>query len=139
MIAMAGLTLKRQPLAATPPWLATGLVSVLLTWAPPGNAQMLMNLAPQALPNSSVGPSYSNTLSTVKQALTTPTPGTNQSQSSPLAPGPDAPANQAPLPHAPAPALEACELKVAQMNAIQQRKVVRVHSGPCLMVFNAND
>jgi len=100
---------------------------------------MLMNLAPQALPNSSVGPSYSNTLSTVKQALTTPTPGTNQSQSSPLAPGPDAPANQAPLPHAPAPALEACELKVAQMNAIQQRKVVRVHSGPCLMVFNAND
>jgi hypothetical protein len=25
------------------------------------------------------------------------------------------------------------------MNDIQHRKVVRVHSGPCLMVFNAND
>jgi len=30
-------------------------------------------------------------------------------------------------------------LKVSQMNDIQHRKVVRVHSGPCLMVFNAND
>jgi hypothetical protein len=25
------------------------------------------------------------------------------------------------------------------MNDIQHHKVVRVHSGPCLMVFNAND
>jgi hypothetical protein len=34
---------------------------------------------------------------------------------------------------------EVCELKVSQMNDIQHHKVVRVHSGPCLMVFNAND
>ena len=136
---MAGLILKRQPLAASSLWLGTGLVTVLLTWAPPGNAQMLMNLAPQALPNSSVGPSYSNTLSTVKQALNTPTTGTNPSPSRPPSPGSDAPATQAPLAQVAAPAPEACELKVAQMNAIQNHKVVRVRSGPCLMVFNAND
>jgi len=100
---------------------------------------MLMNLAPQALPNSSVGPSYSNTLSTVRQALNTPTTGTNPSPSRPPAPGPDAPATQTPLAQVAAPAPEACELKVAQMNAIQHHKVVRVRSGPCLMVFNAND
>jgi len=116
-----------------------GLVTVLLTWTPPGNAQMLMNLAPQSLPNSSVGPSYSNTLSTVKQALNTPTTGTNPSPSRPPSPGSDAPATQAPLAQVAAPAPEACELKVAQMNAIQNHKVVRVRSGPCLMVFNAND
>jgi hypothetical protein len=136
---MAGLTLKRQSMASSPLWLGTGLVTVLVTWAPPGHAQMLMNLAPQALPNSSVGPSYSHTLSTVRQALNTPTTGTNPSPSRPPAPGPDAPATQAPLAQVAAPAHEACELKVAQMNAIQHHKVVRVSSGPCLMVFNAND
>jgi hypothetical protein len=34
---------------------------------------------------------------------------------------------------------EVCALKVSQMNDIQNHKVVRVHSGPCQMVFNAND
>jgi hypothetical protein len=136
---MEVLSLRRPTLAASLPWLGICLVTVGLTLAPPGNAQMLMNLTPQALPNSSVGPSYSNTLSAVRQALNTPTTGTNPSTSRPPAPGPDAPATQTPLAQVAAPAPEACELKVAQMNAIQHHKVVRVRSGPCLMVFNAND
>jgi hypothetical protein len=46
------------------------LVMVALSLAPPGNAQVLMNLAPQALPNSPVGPTYSGTLDAVKSVST---------------------------------------------------------------------
>jgi len=107
---------------------------------PPSNAQVLMNLAPQALPTSPVGPSYTGTLDAVKQRLSSPTTGTSQSKP-PQAPVPkpeSSPVNPLRTNNA-APTDGLCELKVFQMNEIQHRKVVRVHSGPCLMVFNAND
>ncbi|MCX5951285.1 MAG: hypothetical protein NT158_09075 [Cyanobacteria bacterium] len=102
---------------------------------------MPINLAPQAIPNSTVGPGYGSGL---KQDFTVPKPGPSQSQT-PGASGPDAapqsiPNPQStPTPQAAAPSEADCELKVAQMNDIKRRKVVRVHSGRCLMVFNAND
>lgn len=99
---------------------------------------MLMNLAPQAIPNSAVTPSYGNVLSVLKQGFTVPKTGSFQSQP-PGAFGPDAAPQSTPNSQAAAPTEAGCELKVAQMNDIQRLKVVRVHSGRCLMVFNAND
>ncbi len=96
---------------------------------------MPMNLAPQAIPNSTVGPGYGSGL---KQDFTVPKPGPSQSQP-PGASGPDAAPQSTPNSQAAAPTEAGCELKVAQMNDIQRLKVVRVHSGRCLMVFNAND
>jgi hypothetical protein len=132
---MEFLTFNRPTLAPAATWLGATFVTFVLTLTPPGKAQMLMNLAPQALPTSSVGPSYAQTLSAVKQSLTTPAKGPNPSQP----PGADAAPASTPTPPAAAPAPAACELKVSQMNDIQHHKVVRVSSGPCLMVFNAND
>ena len=119
-------------------WLGFAFVSLSLTFAPPGKAQMLMNLAPQAIPNSTTSPTYTNTLNAAKQGLTIPKTGAIPSQP-PGASLPDAAPQSTPPPQA-AVLLEAgCELKVAQMNDIERHKVVRVHSGRCLMVFNAND
>jgi hypothetical protein len=137
-MAMELLSPNRQILVVSPTWFGSFLVMVALSLAPPGNAQVLMNLAPQALPNSPVGPTYSGTLDAVKQRLNTPATGASQSQP-PQAVTPDATRRQTPKPSVAMPVAEVCELKVSQMNDIQHRKVVRVHSGPCLMVFNAND
>jgi len=129
---------------AARPLAGVALLPLALTLAPPGKAQMPMNLAPQAIPNSTVGPGYGSGLSVFKQDFTVPKPGPSQSQTS-GASGPDAapqsiPNPQStPTPQAAAPTEAGCELKVAQMNDIQRLKVVRVHSGRCLMVFNAND
>jgi len=129
---------NRQILVVAPTWVGSFLVMVALSLAPPGNAQVLMNLAPQAVPSSSVGPTYSGTLDAVKQRLNTPATGANQSQP-PQAVTPDATRRQTAEPSAAMPVAEVCELKVSQMNDIQHHKVVRVRSGSCLMVFNAND
>jgi len=129
---------NRQILVVAPTWVGSFLVVVALSLAPPGNAQVLMNLAPQALPNSPVGPTYSGTLDAVKQRLNTPATGASQSQP-PQAVTPDATRRQTAEPSAAMPVAEVCELKVSQMNDIQHHKVVRVHSGSCRMVFNAND
>jgi hypothetical protein len=129
---------NRQILVVAPTWVRSFLVMVALSLAPPGNAQVLMNLAPQALPNSPVGPTYSGTLDAVKQRLNTPATGASQSQP-PQAVTPDATRRQTAEPSAAMPVAEVCELKVSQMNDIQHHKVVRVHSGSCRMVFNAND
>jgi hypothetical protein len=137
-MAMEPLSPNRQILVAGPTWFGSLLVMITLSLAPPANAQVLMNLAPQALPNSPVGPTHSGTLDAVKQRLNTPAAGASQSQP-PQAVTPDATRRQTPKPSAAGPLAEVCELKVSQMNDIQHRKVVRVHSGPCLMVFNAND
>jgi hypothetical protein len=137
-MAMAHLSTNRQILVVAPTLFGSFLVMVTLFSAPPGNAQVLMNLAPQALPNSPVGPSFSGTLNAVKQRLNTPVTGPTQSQP-PQAVTPDATRRQTPKSSAAMTVAEVCELKVSQMNDIQHRKVVRVHSGPCLMVFNAND
>jgi len=137
-MAMEPLSPNRQILVVAPTWFGSFLVMVAFFLAPPGNAQMLMNLAPQALPNNSVGPTYSGTLDAVKQRLNSPATGASQSQP-PQAVTPDATRRQTPKPSAAMPVAEVCALKVSQMNDIQNHKVVRVHSGPCLMVFNAND
>ena len=137
-MAMESLSPNRQFLVAAPTWFGSFLVMVALPLAPPANAQMLMNLAPQALPSSPVGPTYSGTLDAVKQRLNTPATGASQSKP-PQAVTPDAARRETPKPSAAMPVPEVCALKVAQMNDIQHHKVVRVHSGPCLMVFNAND
>jgi hypothetical protein len=137
-MALAQLSTNRQILVVAPTLFGSILVTVTLFLAPPGNAQVLMNLAPRALPNSPVGPSFSGTLDAVKQRLNTPVSGLTQSQP-PQAVTPDATRRQTPKSSAAMTAAEVCELKVSQMNDIQHRKVVRVHSGPCLMVFNAND
>lgn len=137
-MAMAHLSTNRQILVVAPTLFGSFLVMVTLFSAPPGNAQALMNLAPQALPNSPVGPSFSGTLNAVKQRLNTPVTGSTQSQP-PQAVTPDATRRQTPKSSAAMTVAEVCELKVSQMNDIQHRKVVRVHSGPCLMVFNANE
>ena len=129
---------NRQILVVAPTWVRSFLVMVALSLAPPGNAQVLMNLAPQALPNSPVGPTYSGTLDAVKQRLNSPATGASQSQR-PQAETPDATRRQTAEPSAAMPVAEVCELKVSQMNDIQHHKVVRVHSGSCRMVFNAND
>ena len=99
---------------------------------------MPINLAPQAIPNSTVGPGYGSGLRVFKQDFTVPKTGPFQSQPS-GASGPDAVPQSTPTPQAAAPSQPDCELKVAQMNDIQRHKVVREHAGPCLMVFNAND
>ena len=75
IMAMELLSPNRQFLVAAPTWFGSLLVMLVLPLAPPGNAQMLMNLAPQALPNSPVGPTYSGTLDSVKQRLNTPATG----------------------------------------------------------------
>ena len=137
-MARVPLSPSRQFLVAAPTWLGFFLALVALSLAPPGNAQMLMNLAPQALPNSPVGPSYSGTLDAIKQRLNTPATGAIQSKP-PQPLNPDATRRQTPKPSAAMPMAEVCALKVSQMNDIQNHKVVRVHSGPCQMVFNAND
>jgi len=138
MIAMEILAFNPPTFAAAHAWLGLAFVSLSLTFAPPGKAQMLMNLAPQAIPNSTTSPTYTNTLNAAKQGLTIPKTGASPAQS-PGASGPDA-APQSPAPQqAAAPSETGCTLKVAQMNAIQRHKVVRVHAGRCLMVFNAND
>ena len=137
-MAMEPLSSNRQFLGTAPTWSGSFLVMAALCLAPPANAQMLMNLAPQALPSSPVGPTYSGTLDAVKQRLNTPATGASQSKPS-QAVTPYAARRQTPKPSAAMPMAEDCELKVSQMNDIQHRKVVRVHSGPCLMVFNAND
>jgi hypothetical protein len=136
---MKSLSLNRQTLAAVPTWLSFIFITVALTVAPsPGKAQLLMNLAPQALPNNTVGPTYTGTLNAVKQRLNTPTPG--QIESKPQqALTLDAARRQTPNPSATMPAAEVCGLKVSQMNDIQKHKVVKINVGPCLMVFNAND
>lgn len=136
---MNSLSLNRQTLATVPIWLGFIVATVALTVAPsPGKAQLLMNLAPQALPTNSVGPTYTGTLDAVKQRLNSPTSGPSQSnpqQALTL----DAAGRQTPNPGATTPAGEVCELKVSQMNDIQRHKVVKINAGPCLMVFNAND
>ena len=132
---MESLAINRPTLAPAATWLGATYVTFLLTLAPPAKAQMLMNLAPQALPTGPVGPNYAHTLDAVKQGLTTPAKGPSPS----TPPGADAAPQPTPASHAAAPAIETCELKVSQMNDIQHHKVVRVRSGPCLMVFNAND
>jgi len=138
--AMECLCPNSQSLAAAPTCLGSVVLIVALTLVPPGKSQMLMNLAPQALPNSPVGPAYTGTLDAVKQRLNTPGAAPIQSTR------PQAPASRSKAsPSKPfranntASVGEVCELKVSQMNDIQHRKVVRVHSGSCLMVFNAND
>ena len=138
IMAMESLFSDRQFLVVAPTWFGSFLVMVAIPLAPPANAQMLMNLVPQALPNSPVGPTYSGTLDAVKQRLNTPATGATQSKP-PQAVTPDATRRQTPKTSAAMPMAEVCALKVSQMNDIQHRKVVRVHSGPCLMVFNAND
>jgi hypothetical protein len=80
IMAMEPLFSYRQFLVAAPIWFGSLLVMLVLPLAPPGNAQMLMNLAPQALPNSSVGPTYSGTLDAVKQRLNNPATGAIQSK-----------------------------------------------------------
>ena len=135
---MKPLSPNRQIFVAGPTWFGSLLVMVALYLAPPGNAQVLMNLAPQAPLNSPVGPTYSGTLDAVKQRLNTPATGASQFKP-PQAVTPDATRRQTPKPSAAMPMGEVCALKVSQMNDIQHRKVVRVHSGLCLMVFNAND
>jgi hypothetical protein len=137
-MAMEPLSPNRQILVAGLTWFGYFLVMIALSLASPGNAQVLMNLAPQALPSSPVGPTYSGTLDAVKQRLNTPATGASQSKP-PQAVTPDATRRQTPKTSAAMPMAEVCALKVSQMNDIQHRKVVRVHSGPCLMVFNAND
>jgi hypothetical protein len=139
-MARESLSPNRQFLVAAPTWFGSFLALVALSLAPPGNSQMLMNLAPQALPNSPVGPTFSGSLDAVKQRLNTPVTGPTRSQP-PQAVTPDATRRQTPKSSAAMTktVAEVCELKVSQMNDIQHRKVVRVHSGPCLMVFNAND
>jgi hypothetical protein len=137
-MARESLSPIRYFLLAAPPWFGSFLALVALSLAPSGNAQMLMNLAPQALPNSPVGPSYSGTLDAIKQRLNTPATGATQSKP-PQPLKPDATRLQTPKPSAALTVAEVCELKVSQMNDIQNHKVVRVHSGPCQMVFNAND
>ena len=137
-MARESLSTNRQFLVAAPIWFGSFLALVALSLATPGNSQMLMNLAPQALPSSPVGPTYSGTLDAVKQRLNTPATGATQSKP-PQAVTPDATRRQTPKPSAAMTVAEVCELKVSQMNDIQHHKVVRVHSGPCLMVFNAND
>ena len=77
---MAHLSTNRQILVVAPTLFGSILVTVTLFLAPPGNAQVLMNLAPRALPNSPVGPSFSGTLDAVKQRLNTPVSGPTQSQ-----------------------------------------------------------
>jgi hypothetical protein len=139
-MAMEHLSTNRQILVVAPTWFGSFLLMVTLSSAPPGNTQVLMNLAPQALPNSPVGPTFSGSLDAVKQRLNTPVTGPTRSQP-PQAVTPDATRRQTPKSSAAMTktVAEVCELKVSQMNDIQHRKVVRVHSGPCLMVFNAND
>jgi len=137
-MARESLSPNRQSLVAAPTWFGSFLAMLALCLAPSGNAQMLMNLAPQALPNSPVGPTYSGTLDAVKQRLNNPATGAIQSKPPQLT-TPDATRRQTPKPSAAMTVAEVCELKVSQMNDIQHHKVVRVHSGPCLMVFNAND
>ena len=139
-MAMEHLSTNRQILVVAPTLFGSILVTVTLFLAPPGNTQVLMNLAPQALPNSPVGPTFSGSLDAVKQRLNTPVTGPTRSQP-PQAVTPDATRRQTPKSSAAMTktVAEVCELKVSQMNDIQHRKVVRVHSGPCLMVFNAND
>jgi len=123
---------------AARPLAGVALLPLALTLAPPGKAQMPMNLAPQAIPNSTVGPGYGSALRVFKQDATDLKPGPVQSQP-PGALGPDAAPQSTPNPQATAPTEADCGLKVAQMNEIKRHKVVRVHSGRCLMVFNAND
>jgi hypothetical protein len=137
-MARESLSTNRQFLVAAPIWFGSFLALVALPLATPGNSQMLMNLAPQALPNSPVGPSYSGTLDAIKQRLNTPATGAIQSKP-PQPLNPDATRRQTPKSSAAMPMAEVCALKVSQMNDIQNHKVVRVHSGPCQMVFNAND
>jgi hypothetical protein len=138
---MESLCPNRQSSAAAPIRFSSYVVIVALTLVSPGKAQMLMNLAPQALPNNPVGPTYAGTLDAVKQRLNSPGEGGIQSKQT-KAPATVPEANPTNSPRASStakPAGEFCELKVFHMNDIQHRKVVRVHSGPCLMVFNAND
>jgi hypothetical protein len=137
-MARESLSTNRQFLVAAPIWFGSFLALVAFFLATPGNSQMLMNLAPQALPNSPVGPSYSGTLDAIKQRLNTPATGAIQSKP-PQPLNPDATPRQTPKSSAAMPMAEVCALKVSQMNDIQNHKVVRVHSGPCQMVFNAND
>jgi len=130
----------RQSLAIAPVCLGSFLLMVALTLTPPVKAQMLMNLAPQALPSTPVGPTYSGTLDAIKQRINAPASAPTQakppqSQSS----RPVASRSNSPRAISAAPAGDVCELRVFQMNDIQRNRVVRVHSGPCLMVFNAND
>lgn len=137
-MARESLSTNRQFLVAAPIWFGSFLALVALSLATPGHSQTLMNLAPQALPNSPVGPSYSGTLDAIKQRLNTPATGAIQSKP-PQPLNPDATRRQTPKSSAAMPTAEVCALKVSQMNDIQNHKVVRVHSGPCQMVFNAND
>jgi hypothetical protein len=136
--ALEFLSLNRQTLAEFPAYLVFIFVTVALSLPPPGNAQMLMNLSPQALPNSTAGPTYTGTLDAVKQRLNTPSPAPIQSKG-PQAQTRDAAGRQPPNPAPAMPAGEVCELKMSQMNDIKQHKLVKVKVGPCLMVFNAND
>ena len=101
------------------------------------HAQMLMNLAPQGIHNSTAGQGYSHTLGAFKQAVDQPSqflPIKNQTGSAPdsntKSVGPPAP-NKA--------SQTTCLLKVYDMNRIQRHEVVRVVSSDCMMVFNANE
>jgi hypothetical protein len=68
--AMECLCPNSQSLAAAPTCLGSVVLIVALTLVPPGKSQMLMNLAPQALPNSPVGPAYTGTLDAVNSVST---------------------------------------------------------------------
>lgn len=115
--------------------LALVLAGLASVGSPGAQAQMLMNLAPQAIPNSTTGPGYANTLSTFKQAVDQQAPPAAAKQAPPV----DANAKPAALPPPSEPLPQPCALKVKEMNRIQRHKVVRIVSADCLMVFNANN
>lgn len=135
---MEYFSFNRQILAATPSWLGAIFITFTLILPPAGKAQLLMNLAPQALPNSFAGPTYEGTLGAVKKRLNTPATKSSQTKPQPDQP-PAATRRQRSEPSAALPASEVCGLKVSQMNDIKKLKLVKVNVGPCLMVFNAND
>jgi hypothetical protein len=136
--AMESFACNRKLLAAMPTWLGAVFITLTLTLPPTGKTQLLMNLAPQTLPHSSVGPTYDSTLSAVKKRINTS--ATQSSQSNPQPdPAPAAVRRQVSGPITAAPVSEVCGLTVSQMNDIRKHKLVKVSVGPCLMVFNAND
>lgn len=113
------------------------LVNLAVPLAQHAQAQMLMNLAPQAIPNSSTGPGYSNTLSTFKQAVDQQSP--NLSVNSPAGSAPDSVSKPVMSPARSNASPTPCVLKVQDMNRIQRHEVVRVVSDDCRMVFNATE
>lgn len=135
---MKSLSFILHNLATLSTFLGFIFVFAALALTPPGKAQLLMNMAPQALTNSPAGPTYTGTLDAVKQRLNSSATGSIQSKPQQQS-TPDTSGGYDPKPSAAMPAKEVCELKLSQMNDIQRQKVVKVNVGRCLMVFNAND